>query len=277
MLGENMKSTTYIVMILLFIVTSTHAQNARRIKERIGNLTDRIQEELEVTDASVVELRKAKRLVRRALRVLRGEGDIGGGHGGRISNKVLKAVCHIDDDVEFDFNQKVVGTIYASTIEDLEDLCQKKATKAYGSNGSSGLKDVKVHMEYPAGSLLTATCHIDDDIEFDRNQKVIGAIYGSSMESLVNNCQKIAKKNYGSKGSSGIEDMKVFINMRNFSAIQGECHIDDDPDFNFNQLVVGKLIASTYEGLQKKCEEKATRAYGNNGSSGIKNLKGINL
>ena len=178
------------------------------------------------------------------------------------------ATCHIDDDPNFDFDQNVVGTIRAETIQILVSECAAIAQSTYGSRGSSGIKEIVLNQN-AANVIYHATCHVDDDPNFDYDQVIAGQVGGATIETVHADCATLAEMLYGSQGSSGIKDLTVSNNLPPHYNT-AECHIDDDPNFDFDQVVAGTLASATVAGVIEDCARLAEDQYGSQGSSGVK-------
>lgn len=59
-----------------------------------------------------------------------------------LSQFPVTADCHLDDDVDFTENQFVFGKIGAHTVAEAVNQCSKLAKERFGSNGSSGLRNI---------------------------------------------------------------------------------------------------------------------------------------
>lgn len=62
---------------------------------------------------------------------------------GSLSPYDRTAVCWIDDDPSFDHGQIRIGEVVSHDIPSLSALCNEVARSIYGSNGSSGLTDIR--------------------------------------------------------------------------------------------------------------------------------------
>lgn len=61
------------------------------------------------------------------------------------SAKGLKsAVCHIDDDINFNYDQATPGRLYGTTIDEITSECQKTAYLPYKEYATSGLKEIRL-------------------------------------------------------------------------------------------------------------------------------------
>lgn len=118
---------------------------------------------------------------------------------------------------------------------------------------------------------MTAECHIDDDPQFDFNQRVAGEVTGQSVQQILNECDSIARYSGLNVFSSGIKDLKITSSVRGL--VVAECHIDDDPQFDANQLVVGKIAARSIEEVAHSCSLVAKHIYKGRGSSGLVNVR----
>lgn len=117
------------------------------------------------------------------------------------------AECNIDDDPQFDMGQNVIGTIAASSVIELVNVCQDLASMAYGQNGSSGLKNLNSGRTTPAG-MKSAECWLDDDPQFDAGQNFAGLVWGYSISDLGQQCSSLAQATYRGNGSSGLRNIR---------------------------------------------------------------------
>ncbi len=188
---------------------------------------------------------------------------------GKIPTSYFQGTCHTDDDTDFSLDQFVVGKIVAPTLNKLKEDCRKIAKAAFASDASSGLTQI-VWPEIPNAN-HKATCHIDDDPDFDYSQVVYGEVRGFSLNDLKETCKKLAKATYGYKGSAGIIDIKLPFN--DTAPFKATCHVDDDSDFNYNQTVLGDLSGNSLKEVFKKCESLAETIHPKENSAGLKNLE----
>jgi hypothetical protein len=182
-----------------------------------------------------------------------------------------EAICHIDDDLEFQYDQVIAGTLRAETIPELLRDCELLAKTSYKQNATYGIKDLRTLSRFPA-QFYSANCHIDDDLDFNVDQIIIGTIYAEDVATMMRDCQSIAQATYRSNGSSGL----VGINKdreapQNMSVV--ECWLDDDPDFTHAQIFGGLLWGRNLPDVIAQCAELATLIYKNKGSSGIKIIR----
>jgi hypothetical protein len=192
--------------------------------------------------------------------------------GGEDTSRIYSAVCHIDDDPQFDEGQNVQGTLYGEHLKDLIDDCKALAQAAYGSNGSSGLVGIAVDMTKVPSYYQAAECHIDDDPQFDYGQKIIGTIAAEKVGDLFDDCQLIASSTYGAQGSSGLQNLNVGRTAP-ANYVSAECHIDDDPQFDAGQVIVGRIWGKRIGELVDACGKAAKARYGDQGSSGLQNIQ----
>lgn len=121
-----------------------------------------------------------------------------------------------------------------------------------------------------AAALFQADCWIDDDLDFDWGQTNAGRVYGTSTFQLRADCQLAAQAQFGAQGSSDIRDIVPVPGSAR--QVQARCWLDDDTDFDWGQYDAGNLIGtSTYE-LRQECQLLAQSRYGNNGSSGLRDI-----
>lgn len=59
--------------------------------------------------------------------------------------------------------------------------------------------------------------------------------------------------------------------------VSGECHIDDDTFFDYNENVVGTIKARSAKELSVECRKIAEMTYGNNSSSGLKKVRPLGI
>ena len=196
-----------------------------------------------------------------------------GPHGG---NDRFSAVCHLDDDPQFDWDQIVVGKITGNTVENIRNDCAALATSRFGTNGSSGIKDIEYIQADRIQDRFSAVCHLDDDPQFDWDQIVVGKITGHNVDQIADDCKAIADARFGTNGSSNIKDVEFIVRTRPGDRFQGICHIDDDPQFDWDQIVIGKITAPQVTDIAKDCAAIAKARYGTNGSSNVKDIGPIN-
>ena len=126
---------------------------------------------------------------------------------GSVSNQSQSGVCHIDDDPDMTFDQIVIGTIYGESLQDIIDDCKLIAKNAYKNSASSGLKSINKDVVVPR-FMSQAICHIDDDPDMTYDQFVVGTVFGNSIREISNDCAMIARDIFGSRGSSGLRNIK---------------------------------------------------------------------
>lgn len=115
---------------------------------------------------------------------------------------IYEAVCWLDDDPSFDYNQTKGGTL-TGTISEIISECDYRAKATYSSMGTAGISDLKVIEEAPHASAYE--CHVDDDPSHDFNQDIIGVLVTKNSQQAVEQCAQIADMMYGSIGSSAIK------------------------------------------------------------------------
>lgn len=113
--------------------------------------------------------------------------------------------------------------------------------------------------------IYEAECWIDDDPDFDYNQRQAGMVRGS-VGQMIDECRFRAESTY-QNSSAGILRLNPLSDTTHMDTF--ECHIDDDPDFDFNQIVIGKLYSLSSREATADCAAIAQMAYGSKGSSGI--------
>lgn len=183
----------------------------------------------------------------------------------------LVAECHIDDDPDLTLDQEVV-TVKARSVQGLIAECQMMEDAMYPrKSSSSGI--VKVQLEGPAPrGLQSAVCHIDDDPDLTFDQVVIGTLYGSKVSMIQKDCEALGQSAYGSQSSAGLKNVNANVNLsRTMSS--ATCHIDDDPDMTFDQIVIGTIYGHSIPELSQECEAMAIAMYGAQSASGLKDIR----
>ncbi len=122
-----------------------------------------------------------------------------------LPREYVFAECHIDDDIDFTFDQVVVGKIAAPNFALAAAQCLEFSKKVYGAKGSGGIRNLG--FAAPFGGLVIADCHLDDDPDFTPDQVVFGKIRGRSVGELVTECADLARLFYGARGSSGLKNV----------------------------------------------------------------------
>ncbi len=61
-----------------------------------------------------------------------------------IQMAVIEATCHVDDDIDFTYDQSIVGTLRGNDLVQIQAQCLELAHAAYGAKGTAGLKNVQV-------------------------------------------------------------------------------------------------------------------------------------
>lgn len=182
-----------------------------------------------------------------------------------------EAICHIDDDLDFQYDQVVAGTLRGETLSDLLRDCEFLAKTSYKENASYGIKGLKTLGRFPS-RFYSAECHIDDDPDFTASQVVIGTIYGEDVRSMMKDCQSVATSSYRSQGSAGLVGINKGRDAPEHMTVV-ECWLDDDPDFDQNQIFGGLLWGRSLPDVINQCAELATLIYKSSGSSGIKIIR----
>ena len=179
-----------------------------------------------------------------------------------------QAECHIDDDTQFDYGQNIIGTLRGADVQEIMRECRAIARSTYGSLSSAGIKNIQF-VGYIQPEMQTAECHVDDDTQHDFNQMVIGTVVGNSPAEIIRSCKEIARSMYGSLSSAGI--IKLNVNGQvPWGKQSAQCHIDDDTQFDYNQLVVGTVYGNSYREMTDTCREIARLTYGSLSSGGIR-------
>lgn len=124
---------------------------------------------------------------------------------GSSSKAIYSAACHVDDDAEFDADQSIIGTLRGS-IDTLLADCKFAATARYGANSSSGL--INIQIVQPVKSGVTGSCNVDNDVEFDAGQYVLGQLSATSLVEIEKECAKLSKGMFGNNSSSGVVGVK---------------------------------------------------------------------
>ena len=182
----------------------------------------------------------------------------------------VKAECHIDDDPQLDFNQKI-EVLESFSLQQLIADCRELARMSYGQNGSAGIKNVQIMTNYMPPYMQTAICEIDDDPQFDAGQITIGTLAGLSISEIISDCRAIAQMAYRGNGSMGLKQLNVNRNAPR-GMKSAECWLDDDPQFDAGQLLAGKVWGQSISELGQQCSELARVTYGGRGSSGLQNI-----
>jgi hypothetical protein len=182
----------------------------------------------------------------------------------------VRAHCWVDDDEDFSFDQFDGGFLYGRSTLELRKECRAVAKSMFGAKGTSGIKDASL-ATLTGNGFLKAECWIDDDLEFSFDQTDGGPVYGLSGAQLREECQEIARAKYGSNGSSGLKGLEPI--QTSVSGISARCWLDDDPDFSAGQFDAGSIFGSSTLELRRECAFLAKQKYGDQGSSGIADVK----
>ena len=118
---------------------------------------------------------------------------------------------------------------------------------------------------------MTAECHIDDDPQFDFNQRIAGNVSGNSVQQILKECDSIARYSGLNVFSSGIKELKITSSVRGL--VVADCHLDDDPQFDANQVVIGQIAGRSIEDVAQSCSAVAQHIYKGRGSSGLVNVR----
>lgn len=158
-----------------------------------------------------------------------------------------------------------------ATIQNLIDSAKDMKGLLSGQGGNGGGPRPQPRPLPPQGPMYTAKCHIDDDPDLTFNQNVVD-VRGSSIALLIDDCKVMAQAMYPSQSqSSGIKDIQINGDIP-FGAQTGVCHIDDDPDMTFNQVVEGTIFGNTMADIISDCKKLADHAYGVQGASGLQTV-----
>lgn len=181
------------------------------------------------------------------------------------------AVCHIDNDATFTYDENIVGVFRADSIQEILEDCKSIAKSTYGHWSTSGLKDIQYHGPLNA-QIQSSTCHIDNDATFTYNEYIVGQIVGENAAQITQTCKEIATATFGHWSTSGIMNLNEnqMIPRRKKSAT---CHIDDDGSMTFNEYVVGIVTSDSIEGLTSECRTIAQATFGHWSTSGLRDFK----
>ena len=117
----------------------------------------------------------------------------------------------------------------------------------------------------------SAKCHIDDDPSLDLNQEVVD-VQGESLVDLIDTCELMAKARHSRRShSAGVTDL-VYQGKVSKGMVSAECHIDDDPSLDYNQVVVGTLYGQDLAQVMDSCKMIGEMHYKQKGSAGLKKL-----
>jgi len=118
-----------------------------------------------------------------------------------------EAICHVDDDSNFDYGQEVVGKVEGYTLSAVLGECESISNAMYGNYSSFGIKELVPVGRVPSGYRI-GECWVDDDANFDFGQFLIGQVVGASIQDLTSQCLQTAKSIFGSVGSSGVKNIE---------------------------------------------------------------------
>ncbi|WP_413290818.1 hypothetical protein [Bdellovibrio sp. HCB337] len=186
-------------------------------------------------------------------------------YGGRVE---LEALCELDDDAQFDPGQNQAGVLRGSDVRELIEKCRVLASTR-GRNYTSGITNIKV-LNKPA-HFVQATCDVDDDAQFDYGQRTVGVIAGEDFVSIAHQCREVAKGAHPN-GAGGIKN-PVLGNNQGRRITTATCHMDDDLQFDEGQIVFGRIQGRDIVDVAQQCQEIARLAFGQNGSSGLKDVR----
>lgn len=163
-------------------------------------------------------------------------------------------------------------------IQNLIDSAKNMKAMLGGQGGNGGGSDTGPYPRpepRPRGPMYTGKCHIDDDPDLTYHQNVVD-VRGSSISLLIEDCKVMAQAMYPSRNqSSGLKDIQ--INGEVPHGMQtGICHIDDDPDMTFDQIVQGTIYGNSMGAIINDCKQLANHAYGSQGASGLKKVNVAN-
>ena len=184
----------------------------------------------------------------------------------------FSAECWLDDDTNFDFDKTTGGTVTGSTTYDLQRLCQSLASNRFGSNSSSGIRQVT--SETRAGDIFSADCWIDNDSNFNFDKIKGGTVYAKLATDLQAECEQVAQARFGENSTFGIKNIAQSTTATR--GVQGQCWMDDDLDFNFNKFDGGTVYGQSSLELRTICQTKAETEHGENSTSGVKSVQTYN-
>lgn len=182
----------------LSIGTSVFAANVDRVIRRANNVVTLLERRADDLSQREVDLIAQK--LEEITQIISGRTPNPTPRPPTYGQVIHQAECWIDDDPDFDFGQRSAGVV-KGTIQQIVSECEFRGHSTY-PNGSAGLKDL-VAIDDTTG-YDKYECHVDDDLDFDFGQDVIGNIYGNSSRDATEACAAIARMMYGDKGSSGI-------------------------------------------------------------------------
>ncbi len=117
----------------------------------------------------------------------------------------------------------------------------------------------------------SAKCHIDDDPNLDLNQEVV-AVEAQSLSELVSECEILAMARHSSRAhSSGITDIQYLGQIKK-GMVSADCHIDDDPSLDYNQVMIGTLFGYSLSEVINSCKMISEMHYSTKGSAGLQNV-----
>ncbi len=185
-----------------------------------------------------------------------------------VVNGGLEGECWIDDDRDFDWGQRHVGKVYGQVTRQMREECDFSARERYGDQGSSGVRDIRV--TEGVGAFFKGECWVDDDRDFDWGQKHLGTVMGFSSGELKLECADVARAMYGADGSSGVQNLVPTDYPVN--GLKAQCWIDDDRDFDYGQSFGGEVYGRATREMRQECALIARNRYGDQGSSGLKDV-----
>lgn len=148
--------------------------------------------------------------------------------------------------------------------------CKKIAQKQFPDRHSFTLKKVKTKVS-GLSKIYEARCEVDDDPDFTPDQVVIGNLKTDTIASMYSQCQKVAKATFPDRNSAGILDLKIAKPLD--AQVQAKCHVDDDPDFTFDQIVLTTVYGKTIFEAEAACVDLRKALYPRNYSSGVRDFK----
>ncbi|MFT6631849.1 MAG: hypothetical protein ACJAS4_001810 [Bacteriovoracaceae bacterium] len=187
----------------------------------------------------------------------------------KLSMKITK----LSEKIEYGNSRAQDKRSLRATIQNLIDTAGDMKAMLSGQGGNGGNPNPRPDPRPlpPQGPMYTAKCHIDDDPDLTFNQNVVD-VRGSSIALLIDDCKIMAQAMYPTRSqSSGIKDIQINGEIP-FGVQTGVCHIDDDPDMTFNQIVEGTIFGYTMADIINDCKKLADHAYGKQGSSGLQTI-----
>lgn len=174
---------------------------------------------------------------------------IPGGPGPIIPTKPLEIYgdCHLDDDANFNPNENVLPLIFGKSAKEIIEKCDEEKTRT--GNVSSRVLNFQIAGQAEPQK-YSAYCHLDDDRSFD-SDLYSAPIFADTIMDLVQECEDLEEMVFPGEGSSKIKDLQAPLSPLGRAF---ECHIDDDPSFDFNILVFAPMFAYDIIEASRECE-----------------------